>query len=316
MSQGGPQKEIQIETQGEIPWMTLFFIFGMVSVFAWMCTNRIEFWVPHSVAENWMRINSFQAIKVYQWWRDINFLHFWDDSSLGRLLTLLPVASLASFAGWQVIANCYFLWVFGAKVEQKLGGGRYVLLCILGMYIPWLALQWDRLRVIDDTYFYGPLFLISTVIGAAFLFPDRKEINTKWFKKTRGEIFQREESKDLGARWDKKNMQLFLCLYILFQVANYFFSDKLTPGFMTFNVFALLLALVLGYGVAAFLVWSATGSLHEGPVKLACIRYYNKILKLDVGHETAVKGTALALGLPEPRVREWVARQKGKIKIS
>lgn len=307
MPPGGPNQDIQIETQNEIPWMTLLVIFCMVSIYAWMCTNRMEFWMPHLAAENWMRINGFQAVNVYQWWRDQNWT---------RLLQQFPVASMASFAGWQLVGNAYFLWVFGAKVEQKLGGGRYLLLCILGMYVPLLALQWDRLRVVDDNYFYGPLYLIATVLGAAFLFPDKKEINDQWFKKSRGEIFQRETNRDPGQKWSKKPMKLFMVLYIAFEIGKYFYSIKITPGFMTFNPYALLTALFLGYGLATFLVWSATGSLQEGPMKLACIRTYNKILKLDVGHETAIRGTSMALGLPEPRVREWVAQQKGKMKVS
>jgi len=47
-----------------------------------------------------------------------------------------------------------------------------------------------------------------------------------------------------------------------------------------------------------------------------CIRKYNDTLKLDVGHDAAVRTTAMALGLPEDRVKQWVAKQKGKMRIS
>jgi hypothetical protein len=46
-----------------------------------------------------------------------------------------------------------------------------------------------------------------------------------------------------------------------------------------------------------------------------CVKMYNDILRLDVGHETAVKGTAHALGLPPERVKEWIAKQKGKMSV-
>ena len=46
-----------------------------------------------------------------------------------------------------------------------------------------------------------------------------------------------------------------------------------------------------------------------------CIRKYNQILKLDVGHDVAIRGTSMALGLPEERVKEWVSQQKGKMSV-
>ena len=45
-------------------------------------------------------------------------------------------------------------------------------------------------------------------------------------------------------------------------------------------------------------------------MRLITVKMYNDIIKLDVGHETAIKGTAHALGLPPERVKEWVGKQK------
>lgn len=61
------------------------------------------------------------------------------------------------------------------------------------------------------------------------------------------------------------------------------------------------------------MVWNATGSLKDGALRLQTVRMYNDILKLDVGHDTAIKGTKeVALGLPPERVKEWVIAQKAK----
>ncbi|MBX9692822.1 MAG: hypothetical protein K2Z81_10590, partial [Cyanobacteria bacterium] len=71
-----------------------------------------------------------------------------------------------------------------------------------------------------------------------------------------------------------------------------------------------------GYLITLFMVWSATGDLKEGALKLMVIRRYNDMLKLDINHELAIRGTSLALGLPEDRVKLWIRQQKGKMKVS
>lgn len=306
MTYGQPQGNVQIETTGTVPIVTLMVIFGFVIVFALMSTNRVELWEPHALAQRWMDINSFTAVSMQTW-----FVNGQWDKITGNL----PMASMASYAGWQVIGNCYFLWWFGAKVEQKMGAGRYFFLVLLAMFVPYLALWQDRYQVADDTHFYGPLYIIVCVIGASFLFPEPKEINTQWFKQTRGEIFVREEKQDFTKKYAKQNVGLWLIIFVVYEAACWFFSIKVTPGYMTFHWMPTLVALVLGYGMTAFMVWSATGSLQDGALKLMTIRKYNQILKLDVGHEVAIRGTSMAMGLPEERVKAWVAQQKGKMGV-
>lgn len=306
MTYGQSGNDVQIDTQGAIPIVTMMVIFGFVVAYAFMSTNKIELWEPHALAQRWMDNNSFTAITMQQW--IVN--QQWE-----KIFGQLPMASMAAFAGFQVIGNSYFLWFFGSKVEQKMGAGRYFLLCLAAMYIPYVVLWYEGYRLADANHYYGPCFLILTVLGAYFLFPEPKEINTKWFKQSRGEIFVRDQQKDLTKKYEKRNVKLYILLFALYEVGLYFYSIKITAGYLTFHWLPALAGLIMGYLVAGFLVWSATGSLQDGAIKLMCIRKYNQILKLDVGHDVAIRGTSMALGLPEERVKEWVSQQKGKMSV-
>lgn len=302
MQQGS---NVQIETQQAVPIMTMMLVFAGVVVFYLMEQNRMEFFGPNVGAINWMERNSIQAITIAQWLRDSNW---------GRLAAQFPMAALASFTGWQLLLNSYFIWVFGSTVEQKLGPLQYLGLVFAAMYMPYILIAYNHFKAVDSTYFYGALYLILALIGAGMVFPEEKKVRM-WFKKSRGEIFQRGNSPDAASKF-KVNTALFTMVYIAYAAGLWFFSDKVTPGFKTFDIFAAIFAFVFGYGLAYFLVWSATGDLKEGPVKLMCIRKYNDCVKLDVGHELAVRSTSMALGLPEERVRQWVSEKKGKMKVS
>jgi membrane associated rhomboid family serine protease len=301
------QQDVQFETQGVVPIATMLLIFCMVIVFAMMCQHRMEFWTSHPAQLNWAQnSSSVQAVNVATWVRDGNFQ---------RLISQLAMASVAALTGWQLVANCYFTWVFGSTVEQKLGMGRYMILVMLAIFVPYGLVSWQAVNTGDlNTYYYGPLYIIAALMGAGMVFPEEKKIRF-WFKKTRGEIFTRAPSQSASAKF-KVNTSLLSCLFILYEAGLWYYCTKFTSDFQSFHVWGAVGAIVVGYGVAFFLVWSATGDLREGPVKLMCIRKYNDTLKLDVGHEAAVRTTAMALGLPEDRVKQWVAKQKGKMRIS
>lgn len=300
-------QNVQIETQGVVPIATMLLIFCMVIVFAMMCQHRMEFWTAHPAQLNWAQNSaSVQAVNVATWWRDQNW---------GRLSSQFAMASVAGLTGWQLVANCYFTWVFGSTVEQKLGMGRYMLLVLLAMYVPYALVSYQAINSGDlNTYYYGPLYVIGALLGAGLVFPEEKKVRF-WFKKTRGEIFRRDPAVAASAKF-KVNTSLLSCLFILYEAGLWYYCTKFTTEFQSFHLWGALAGVAVGYGVAYFLVWSATGDLREGPVKLMCIRKYNDTLKLDVGHEAAVRTTAMALGLPEDRVKQWVAKQKGKMRIS
>jgi|AGTN01.3.fsa_nt_gi Rhomboid family. len=308
MQQQGQGQNVQVETGDAAPMMTLCLIFAMVAIFTWMSQYRIEIWTPHTGAINWMRINSVQALNVMQ------FVH---DQNWQRLATQLPTAALSSFAAWQLGLNCYLMWALGATIEQRLGAARYVVLVLLTIFVSYGVLVWDRFDKGDMHYFYGPTFILAALVGAGMVFPEIKQINTQWFKKSRGEIFSREPTKTASSKYKIKT-KFFVMLFLAYTAGSWYYSRTFmsgSDGFQTFEAVPFVISLILGYLMAWFLVWSATGTLREGPVKLMCIRKYNDIKKLDVGHEVAVRGTSMALGLPEDRVREWTKEQQGKMNI-
>ncbi|MBX9670185.1 MAG: hypothetical protein K2X93_21470 [Candidatus Obscuribacterales bacterium] len=299
--------DVTIETSGVIPIMTGLLIFCMVVVFAMMCQNRMEFWMTHPSLESWTQNNaSVNPVAIMTMIRDQNFT---------KAISTIALASLASLTGWQLALNAYFTWVFGSTVEQKLGASRFLILCALAIIIPYAIVAWDGFNHADSvSYYYGPVYVILALYGAGLVFPEEKKVR-QWFRKTRGEIFQRAPRGDSASKF-KVNTGLLSAVFIVYEVGLWYFADKYTPTFQTFHLWGITSAIMIGYGLTWFLVWSATGDLREGPVKLMCIRKYNEILKLDIGHEAAVRTTAMALGLPEDRVKQWVAKQKGKMKIS
>lgn len=302
----GHQSQVKVEVATPVPVITICLVFGFFLVFWLMVQNsRLEFLIPHVPAQQWMDRNAVQAVDVYKLFR---------EGGYAKIATLMATATFASFAGWQLVGHSYFMWVFGATVEQKIGGLRYIYLAILGTFLPWAVLCYERIQAVDDTHFYGCVFLLATFIGAGMVFPDEKEINTQWFKRSRGEIFSRKEQKSPAERY-KINRQLLYIAFILFEVGCYFYSTKMTPNYMTFHLVPLFVSVLAGYLFTLFLVWSATGDLKEGAIKLVVLRRYNDMLKLDVPHKLAIRSVSMALGLPEDRVEQWVREKKGKMQV-
>ncbi len=312
--------EVKIEAQQAVPWVTMLVIFGMVIVYYMMEPSRMDLLNLYGnvqAASSWMERNAVSAVKVAEFFRDhpvSQFATLLQGPALQFLVCYFPVASLACFTGWQLGLNAWFIWLFGSTVEQKLGPGRYILLVLASMYVPYSLISYIAVRNADTTFFFGALYLITSFIFAGMVFPEEKKINV-WFKRSRGEIFQRAPTRDPAAKF-KVNKNLFTIVFFLYQIGMFFYCQKIVSGFKSFDFAGLIASAVIGYGLVIYLVWSATGSLKDGPIKLMCIRKYNSILRLDVGHDVAVRGTSMALGLPEDRVRQWVTQQKGKMSVS
>jgi transposase-like protein len=49
---------------------------------------------------------------------------------------------------------------------------------------------------------------------------------------------------------------------------------------------------------------------------LEAIKRYNELVDLDVSPDDAIKGTARAMGLPNEQIRDWVTKNKGRLRIS
>ena len=319
--------KIQFEARQAIPLCTFMLIISCASVYV-MAAGATG-----SSADLWITNHCFSAPKVAATWSESLTLLMAGlkgtpsafsllTSHLGDLLNVCFISAFTSADRWQVIVNCYFMWVFGASMEQRLGFSRFFLLVLLAVVCPWFVVAFEAASRDPSSIYYGPFFFLATLVGGSFLFPPEKKINANWFKSARGDIFAKATEVDLMEKYQFKPM-LFLTLFIIAQAGIYFCNVGLStyipafhPGLKTISLLGAAAAMILGYVTVSIMVWSATGSLKDGPMRLITVKMYNDIIKLDVGHETAIKGTAHALGLPPERVKEWVMKQKGKMRVS
>ncbi len=296
--------DIKFETKPVIPIFTCLMVFLCVVSYA-QTIHNFNIWVD---------TNSFEVNTVVAKWR---------AGQYNDLIKLLATASFAQGHWILCILNAYFIWCFGSSLEQKLGIARYMMIVIVGLLIPYAYMVYDTIRLQHIVHYFGPGMLIASMVGACLVFPpDRKIVFGQMFK-PRGEIFKKEEETDITARYafDPKK---FLAIWVLYEVAAHVWVVRLIPilpkefnsDVDTVRLIPMLGALATGYAVVALAVYSATGSLKDGPIKLMAIKRYNELLKLDVSHDEALLGTSFTLGLPLERVKDWVAKQKGKMSIT
>jgi hypothetical protein len=311
--------KIKFDTQQSMPIASfmLVFVCGTVYVMAASTGPHIETWIANH------GLIGAHAVKGVN--ETMSYLKM---AMTGNMAAFAPVQkniadfftfcfnnTFASLDLTQVAVNCFFLWAFGASMEQRLGFARFLGLAMLGATLPWAGLYYEAVTRDPNHCYYGPFFLFCILVGASFVFPPEKKINAEWFKSTRGNIFAKKVEEDYTTRYQFKPM-LFLVLFILYEAGMYFWVGKSYPILKNASILSGIASIFLGYISVSLMVWSATGSLKDGPIRLMCVKMYNDILRLDVGHETAVKGTSHALGLPPERVKEWVAKQKGKMRVS
>jgi len=319
--------KIQFEAQQVIPLCSMMLIVCFAAVYVMAAgTNG-------SASDMWIQNHCFSAPKVAATWSESLTLLMAGlkgtpsaftllSQHIGDLINTCFTSTFASADRYQVVISCYLMWVFGASMEQRLGFARFFMLVLLAVLIPWGIVAFDAASRDPQSIYYGPFLMLATLVGASFVFPPEKKINTEWFKSARGDIFAKPEEVDLMSKYQFKPM-LFLTLFIVLQTGIYFYNlgfstyiPAFHPGLKTISLLAAAGSVLLGYVTVSLMVWSATGSLKDGPMRLITVKMYNDILKLDVGHETAIKGTAHALGLPPERVKEWVMKQKGKMRVS
>lgn len=236
-------------------------------------------------------------------------------TNLTTFVTACCMSTFASLDRVQVVGNCYFLYVFGSSVEQRIGPPRFMMLCLIATILPWPFVLFEAGKLGVNACYYGPFFLICAILGASFVFPPEKKINTEWFKSARGNIFETEPRASMTDKYQFKPA-FFMCLFFIYEGVMWYLQNQANPALKILGVIPGVAAVFIGYVMVTMLVFSATGSLKDGPMRLMAVKMYNDILKLDVGHDMAIRGTSMSLGLPPERVREWVSAQKGKMRIS
>src|ERR1700733_15296134 len=59
-----------------------------------------------------------------------------DKKDYANVMTMVYNTEFSSFHILQMGFSCYFFWVFGKHVEQKLGAARFMFLIILAVLVP------------------------------------------------------------------------------------------------------------------------------------------------------------------------------------
>lgn len=305
MNQQLEPPKIKFEDRPTFPLITAVIVFLYVFVY-WMVANNkivandklIEIWVDHNV---WQTTTAVELVRSGKW---------------QQLLSMVVLSTFAQINLWQLVGNMYFTWVFGTIVERRLEFGRYMVLVILGIFAPWLVLGIDTyLKASDSIYYFGPVYLITTILGAYLVFPPEKRIRLgSSMPKPRNEIFRRDPPVDITKKFGISPWN-FIVFFVAFEIVAHFFVVNTWTGYDTVRLWPLAAALAIGYGIAWALICSITGVIREGPLKLLALRRYRELMRLDIKHEDALKGTSQALGLPYEKVRDWIAKTKNTMHV-
>jgi membrane associated rhomboid family serine protease len=302
-------KVVKFEDRKTLPIVTLMLVVTTIAIYCVGAAGRGDVWY------------STNTIQPEQFWLALQKMDF---ATIGNGLIY---SNFASYNMWAMILSIYFLWLFGSAVEQRLGPARYFLLIILGTTIPWIVQAWDGVyngpwALENDPTprytlnYFGPGLLTFALLGAYIILKPEKKVDLSGgMPRPRGEIFRKKKEKPVDEKYGL-NPWMYVAAFLVFQVGLHFVTRWLWHGFDTCSLFAAIAAAGIGYGMALMLLNAAVATFKEGPLKLEAIKRYNELVDLDVSPEDAIKGTARAMGLPMEQIRDWINKNKGRLRIS
>jgi hypothetical protein len=209
-------------------------------------------------------------------------------------------------------------------VESKLGPPRYLILIMLGMFVPLVALHLDAARTHNDTCYVGPIYLVCAFIGTYMVFPPipKSKLAQREVKQDKHQIYRRGGRPDPLDKYTA-NPWIFVLTFVIIQAGFHVWITLQKPfwwfegmiGFDTVSLIPCAAGALIGYLIGIALEQQAVAALKESPMTLMAVKRYHELLDLDVGHEQALAGTARTLGVPVEKVRSWVAKNKGSMRI-
>jgi membrane associated rhomboid family serine protease len=304
-----PKSKIKLEERKTLPIVTFMLVVTAIAIYCVGAAGKGDTWF----VSNTMSPETF--------WLAMQKL---DYVTIGNSLLY---SNFASYNIWTMIFSIYFLWLFGSAVEQRLGPARFLLLILLGATIPWFVQAWDGVSngpwalENDPTPRYtlnifGTGLLTFAILGAYVIVKPEKKVDLSGgMPRPRGEIFRKQKETKLEEKYGL-NPWMFVGAFVVFEVGLHFVTRWLWHGFDSCGLFAAVASAGIGYGMATMLLNAAVQTFKAGPLKLEAIKRYNELIDLDVSPDDAIKGTARAMGLPVEQIRDWVLKNKGRLRIS
>jgi len=308
MTQSLNAPKVQFEDKPTTPIFTFALILALIGAFAACQMGRPEWWLSH---------NCFQELAFIDLFKHKDFQ------------SMALKATVGTFASWKILQmalNIYFVWVFCKHVENKLGPGRFLLLLIVALYAPWVATYFNLYGKSAnlETYMIGPAMFLCTIIGTYMVFPPVPVSKMGSGNiKDRNQIFRKDERANPLDKYTA-NPYMFIGVFTAFQILMHLWMciglpnvSFLEPmkGYDVGDLIGAIVSVAIGFALGQLFLQSATASFKEGPLTMEALRRYHELIDLDVKHDDALKGTARTLGLPYEKVREWVAKNKGKLRV-
>jgi len=304
-----PENKIEL-AEGQSPTILTFLLIILVVVVTY------NYKPEHT--ELWLHDHIFQVNIVMQLLRSGGYVD---------ILQRLFFSNFLNLALWQTIFPVYFLFTFGAATESRLGPGRFLVLVLLGATIPWIVQFWDVLNnpvwplyfehTKSETYFFGPVYILFTLLGSYSVLGVKKRSREFYIiskdKQQPGELFNRNKAKPINENFGLPS-EIFMAAFIIYEIGQRVLVIFPWKDLDTMNLYAVIVSFIIGRFFASYVLSGINQSYQGHPLKLEAIKRYNEMLDLDVDSESAIRGTAMAMGLPDDQVRTWISQNKGRLR--
>jgi membrane associated rhomboid family serine protease len=306
-----PKRKIKFEEKSTIPILTGMLVVFVLTIY---CTAQ-----TYKASEGWLARNTLTADAFWTAFHKADY---------SQILNLLLYSDFCTVDVWCLIGGCYFLYLFGGEVERRIGPTRFILLTFIGLTLPWAIWLWDTtmngpwMFIPGETFgkssvaFFGPSLLTFTILGSYLVLATERKVDLSGgMPRPRNEIFRKKKEVYVADRFGL-NPWTFVSAFMIFQGAEYAYMGHFYKGVENVTLFSALGGLAFGYFFAESLLNAAVAGFKDGPLKLEAIKRYNELVDLDVSPDDAIKGTARAMGLPNEQIRDWVTKNKGRLRIS
>lgn len=258
----------------------------------------LGFYLSHSSGPQWLKDNAFVCEKYFQ---------------QENILEQVQYCLFPTFCQLNIIhmlANAYFIWIFGSQIELRLGNALMAVIVLVSMLTGWISLA-QILGPVAFPLFVGPAFLLCALLGGYLILMPGKKANLMGAANPRYSyrIFTKETKMDPLEHFGVSPWLLVLAAvgYLGYMHWDLGHTESL---FDILRPLPCLINLVIGLVITMVLIMMITQSVEANPMKALARNRYKELRALDMTHDMSVQGTALALGVPREAVEEWLGTGK------